>query len=303
MKIRKEVKVGLFALIVLVVTFFTVDFLKGRDIFSSNKEVVTFIESVDGLAPSTILTLQGYRIGEVSSIEYDNDTRMYEMVISMSNKYKIPSDSRFEVYGIDILGSKGVRVVLGNSSDQVKSGDTLAISAVPDMISSIVSEIGPTKQLVDSLLTAMNQTVSSINMILDEESVASVRKIVSDVSIAVKDISMIAASLKGSVPNVESLISNLDTLTSSLVRASSSLEGVTANAQDITLAVKESGITEAVTSLKELLSKIQDPGSSVGKLLTTDSLYNSIHSLSVDLDSLVKKIEENPRKYIKISVF
>ena len=49
--------------------------------------------------------------------------------------------------------------------------------------------------------------------------------------------------------------------------------------------------------------KINDPDGTVGKLLTDDSVYKSVDELLNDVDSLVQKIQENPRKYIKISVF
>jgi len=48
---------------------------------------------------------------------------------------------------------------------------------------------------------------------------------------------------------------------------------------------------------------MQNPNGTIGKLLTTDSLHNSINSLVTDLDNLIESINKNPKKYIKISVF
>ena len=62
-------------------------------------------------------------------------------------------------------------------------------------------------------------------------------------------------------------------------------------------------LSSVVTSFRELLVKINDPDGTVGKLLTDDSVYKSVDELLNDVDSLVQKIQENPRKYIKISVF
>jgi hypothetical protein len=41
----------------------------------------------------------------------------------------------------------------------------------------------------------------------------------------------------------------------------------------------------------------------VGKLLSTDSLHNSVNDLVKDIDELVERITENPKKYIRVSVF
>ena len=48
---------------------------------------------------------------------------------------------------------------------------------------------------------------------------------------------------------------------------------------------------------------MNDPDGTIGKLFVDNSVYNSVDSLLNNIDSLVKKIEENPKKYIKISVF
>ena len=58
-----------------------------------------------------------------------------------------------------------------------------------------------------------------------------------------------------------------------------------------------------VNSFKSLVDNINDPDGSVGKILKNDSIYNSVDSLLIDVNSLVRKIQENPKKYLKISVF
>jgi phospholipid/cholesterol/gamma-HCH transport system substrate-binding protein len=58
-----------------------------------------------------------------------------------------------------------------------------------------------------------------------------------------------------------------------------------------------------VSSFKSLLDNVNDPDGSLGKLMKNDSVYNSVDSLLIDINSLVNKIQENPKKYLKISVF
>ena len=67
--------------------------------------------------------------------------------------------------------------------------------------------------------------------------------------------------------------------------------------------VNASDIEGLITSFRSLLESINDPEGSVGKLLNNDSVYNSVDSLLIEINSLVEKIQENPRKYLKISVF
>ena len=67
--------------------------------------------------------------------------------------------------------------------------------------------------------------------------------------------------------------------------------------------LNESDIKGLVSSFKELVENINDPDGSINKLMKDDSVYNSVDSLLNDVNILVKKIPENPKKYLKISVF
>ena len=55
--------------------------------------------------------------------------------------------------------------------------------------------------------------------------------------------------------------------------------------------------------MDSLVMKLHASDGTVGKLVNDDSVYLSVDSLISDISSLVKKIEQNPKKYIRISVF
>ena len=67
--------------------------------------------------------------------------------------------------------------------------------------------------------------------------------------------------------------------------------------------LKDAPIQKTADSIYSLVSRIQNPDGSIGKLLVSDSLYNSLTRLSNSLDSLVSDISRDPKKYIKISIF
>ena len=62
-------------------------------------------------------------------------------------------------------------------------------------------------------------------------------------------------------------------------------------------------VAAVVASMKDLLENINDPDGTFGKLLTDDSIYCSVDSLLNEIEGFVSKIQENPKKYIRISVF
>ena len=52
MKISREFKIGFFAIAVLVVSFFLINYLRGEDIFNKEIEVSARFGKVEGLVPS-----------------------------------------------------------------------------------------------------------------------------------------------------------------------------------------------------------------------------------------------------------
>ena len=52
-----------------------------------------------------------------------------------------------------------------------------------------------------------------------------------------------------------------------------------------------------------LVKQINSGRGSAGKLIYSDSLYESLKVLVIDLDSLIKDLEEHPEDYVNFSVF
>jgi phospholipid/cholesterol/gamma-HCH transport system substrate-binding protein len=71
----------------------------------------------------------------------------------------------------------------------------------------------------------------------------------------------------------------------------------------IASSISGSDLEAVISSFKDLLENMNDPDGTIGKLFVDNSVYDSVDALLSDVDSLVRKIQENPKKYIRISVF
>ena len=67
--------------------------------------------------------------------------------------------------------------------------------------------------------------------------------------------------------------------------------------------LEKSDIDGLVKSITNLSESIQNPDGSMGKFLHDGNIYNSADSLINELNDLISKMKENPKKYMKISVF
>lgn len=293
---RKEIKTGLFAVIVLAVVLFMIEFLKGKDIFSRNNTYYIIYPSVEGLSVSTGVTVGGYAAGIVSDIAYNRQTMDYTVSASISREFDIPEDSYIEVYSADILGTRKLRVRMGSSSVMASSGDTLRGCMETDMIASITGSL-------DSLMKSIGTTVESVNLILDEENRTEVRQLLKRLNNTAGNLDKVSAMLQSKSPDIETLLSNLSSISTTLDSAATAISGTAANAEAVTASLREADLAGMTDSIRSLTGRLQDPDGSIGKLMDSDSLYNALTALSNDLDSLVNNIRKDPKKYIKISIF
>ena len=303
MKYSKEIKIGVFVLVVMVASFFLINYLRGEDIFNREIEVSARYESLEGLVASAPVYIKGYKAGKVSEVIYCPETGDFEVICSILKDFNVPQDSKLTIYGVDIMGTKGVRIDLGSSDVMVDDGCILVGGVEPSLIDGLATEIGPLLSKVATTLDSLGVTVSGVNRVLSEKNTASISRTISHLEKTMAEVRNIAASVEGKSAELETFIENLATLSDSFNGIAAKVDTTVTNVNDLMNTVNSADVDEVINSMNKLLENINDPDGSINKLFTEDSIYNSVDELLNDVDSLVKKIQENPKKYIKISVF
>ena len=84
---HREIKVGLFFLVVIAMVFGGIQFLKGRGVLHIDQEFVVYYDNVRGLAPSDDVIINGLVVGKVSSLKLDknNGESVVKVVFTLDN--------------------------------------------------------------------------------------------------------------------------------------------------------------------------------------------------------------------------
>jgi len=300
---KKEFKIGLFAVIVLVASFFLLNYLRGEDIFDKEFEVVSRYDDLEGLTASAPVFIKGYKAGKVSQVEYDPDREDFIVTCSVLKSFRIPVDSRMTIYSVDIMGGKGVRLDLGTSDQIVQDGDTLAPYFESGLMDGLAEGIAPLLQKVNVTLDSLNVTVAGVNRLLGDANQASIARTLVHLERTMNNVSAVSASVEGKSDELNAFMDNLAEFSEKLGGIADSADTLMTGVYELVGSLNEADIEGLVGSFKDLLENINDPDGTVGKLLVNDSVYDSVDSLLTDINSLVNKIQENPKKYLKISVF
>ena len=303
MKYSKELKIGVFVVVVLVASFFLINYLRGEDIMNKEIELVSKYDRVEGLVASAPVFIKGYKAGKVSEVVYEPEGDEFKVVCSVRKEFKIPQDSRMTIYAVDIMGGKGVRIDLGTSEELVSDGDYLQPAFEAGLMDGLAADLGPLLKKVGTTLDSLEVTVAGVNRVLSQKNTQSISNTLAHLEKTMADVRNIAASVEGRSAELEAFISNLSELSDSFRGIASKVDTTVTGVNELMGTINSSDIDGVVASLNELLENINDPDGTVGKLLNDGSVYNSVDSLLNDVDALVKKIQENPKKYIKISIF
>jgi phospholipid/cholesterol/gamma-HCH transport system substrate-binding protein len=303
MKYSKEFKIGLFVITVMVASFFVINYLRGKDIFNNEIEIVSHYGNVEGLVESAPVFIKGYKAGKVIEVAYQPEEEVFKVVCSVRKEFRIPADSKMTIYAVDIMGGKGVKIDFGTSSDSIQDGGELAPAMEAGLLDGLAAGLEPLMAKVTNTIDSLNVTVSSINAMLSESSRASLNNTLAHLEKTMKSVNGIAGAINGKSEEIARFIDNLEVLSVRLGGMVEKADSLVGGASDFMSALNESDIEALVNSFKTLLENINDPDGSIGKLLVDGSVYDSVDELLNDVDSLVNKIQENPKKYLKISVF
>ena len=299
----KEFKIGFFAISIMIVSFFLINYLRGEDIFNREIELSSRYANVEGLVPSAPVFIKGYKAGKVSEVNYDSVNGDFEVVCSIKKEFMIPLDSRMTIYSVDIMGGKGVKVELGSSADYAEDGDVLSSGFEAGLMDGLASSFGPLMDKVNNTLDSLSVTVSGINELLSDRNQAHISNTLAHLERTMASVQNVSRTVEGRSEELASFVENLSELSGKLNSIVEKADTTISGVNTVVASISEADIQGVVSSMKTLLDNMNDPDGTIGKLFVDNSVYNSVDALLVDIDTLIKKIQENPKKYLRISVF
>lgn len=293
---KKEIIICLLVVFAGCLLYFGINFLKGVNIFKAANYYYASYSNVQGLAVSAPVTLNGYKVGLVRSIEYQYNNPGHVVVeFSVDKNLHLPQGSEAFIAS-DILGTATIDLRLGTEAANYAVGDTIPGSVKAGMMDAVSEQIMPAVSAiipkVDTLLTSLNTLVA------DPALTTSVRRlddISSELNSTIATLHRILADLQPVVNNVHSITGNVDTITSDLTV-------VTAQLRELPVDSISADLSATIANLQRLTDALNNPDGTVGRLTTDPALYDNLNNTVKSLDSLFIDIKEHPKRYINIKL-
>lgn len=298
MKISKESKVGVLVAIAIAILAVGYNFMKGEDIFTTSNEYYGKYKKIEGLFKSNPVLINGYKVGSVSSVQMNNETLELTVGVIVSEDIKIPKNSIMKIVNNDMIGSKAVEIIFGNSKQIAQNGDFFIAQQDQGIAQAVSGVLTPITQSVNSVLGNMDTAIAGVDL----------RGTLRDASLALRSFKETADKLNKLLDGKDVQIANI---LNDVEKTTSGLGGLTPKIDTILLELDKTSkdlnqiefnqLASQINTLSEELSKttmaINQKDGSLGMLVHDKSLYNHLDSTIAQLKLLLKDIEKYPRRY------
>ena len=280
MKLTKEIKIAIVAIVGILVLFFGLNFLKGMTLFSNDNTYYVSFKDISGLSSSNPIYADGYKVGVVKRIQYDYDKGGDILVqINVDQDLRIPKGSSAEIES-DIMGNIKMNLLLANNPrERVNPGETMIGSTKNGLMGKVASLV-PT---VEVMLPKIDSILTNLNALLANPALAQ----------SLQNIEGITGNLKTNVPGLlhkaNGVLTNADKFTGNLAR--------------VDVAGTMSQVDQTIANLKDFTHQLNSREGSLGLLMHDPTLYNNMNKTMRSADSLLVNVRQHPKRYVHFSVF
>lgn len=294
MKLTKEIKIALVAIVGILVMYFGINFLKGMNLFSTNNAYYMTFDDIQGLGASTPIYADGYKVGTVDGLEYDyKENGPIKVKVDINKDLRIPQGSKAEIVK-DLMGNLQVNLLLANNPrERVEPGGVIPGAVNGGMMDKAANLI----PVVEKMLPKLDSILTSVNALLADPALAAslhnVETITSNLTVSTRELNTLMAGLNKQVPGMigkaNGVLDNTNRLTANL--ASLDVQGTL------------NKVNQTLESAHQFAEKLNSNQGSLGLLMNDTKLYDNLTSTMSHADSLVIDLKAHPKRYVHFSVF
>ncbi len=289
-----EFRVGFFSIIAILILAISYSWFTGVMENRKYTTVKVHFENAGNLEIGSDVTINGVKKGRVKDLQVSSDGVVVHLLVELD--FLMQEGTEFYILESNLMGDVLVEIIPG------KGEGTLNL----EEIQTGEKSYGLTK-LVAELSEVVNGLESMMNGIYDNDGFLQNLRAVVDTSLVI--VSKISSSYNRNSAEIEKMIANSSAISENLARLireneENITETITQTAdvmKDIKTTLTE--MEKASSNIQAITEKILHEDNSLNKLITEKELYENLLNATANLDSLLKDIKKNPKKYFKIKVF
>ena len=265
----------------------------------SSRTFYVVYDNVEGIAPSTPVTINGLVVGKVQEINFTNDgTGKLEVKLMVDSDFEFSKNSTAECYEAGLIGGKAIAIIPANDdAENAKKGDYLVGTVKAGLTELVNQRLTPLQGKIETMMVSADLLLRNINDVFDERTKTNLRNSISELSETITSFKSTSKSLNSLIAeNQEKLNNTLD----SFENTSSSLASITDSVAKANLGETIADLQTTIENFNTVLSAIEKGEGSIGKLFKDEGLYNNLKGATKEMEALLKDIKLHPKRYFRI---
>lgn len=302
MTLSNEFKIGLIVVLAAFVTWIGFRLMQDNPILSLNTEVEVMYDRVDGINAGSLVYLRGVKIGSVKSVAL-TETDSIRVILSLDNGRQVPKGSIGVITATSLVDSKGIHIRAGTSTERVPSGGRIeGVYAISVLESISAEDTQSLTQGASGAFEGIQGASEGLAGLFNDTTQASFQASMQNVERSTEELASILEGKKSDVDatieSARSLMAQLDTLaTDNRDQVEATMIQLETTLQELETTSQE--LNEAIVTLNSILTKMDEGEGSLGLLLNDPSLYQEMDSLSAELKTLTRGINDDPKRYLR----
>lgn len=299
MKISKEVKTGILVLLGIILFIFGFNYLKGQNLLDSSRVFYTTYDNVEGLVPSTPVTINGLSVGKVVDIGFMGDgSGKLKIKLLVDSDFEFSKNSKAELYETGLIGGKAIAILPAfDGAEKAKDGGTLQGTVKAGLTALVNQRLTPLQEKIEVMMVGADSLLNNLNDVFDDKTKANLRASIAGLNDVINNFKATSNSLNKLMANNEeklnSALSNVDKISSNLSKTTEQLAN--ANLEETVMSLEKT-----IKNFNSISDKINKGEGSIGKLLHDEALYNNLEAASKEMEELVRDIKLHPARYRRI---
>lgn len=294
MKLTKEIRIALVAVVGILVMYFGINFLKGVSLFSTNNAYYMTFDDIQGLGASTPIYADGYKVGTVDKVDYDySGSGPIKVKADINKDLRIPAGSMAEIEK-DIMGNLQVNLLLANNPrERIEPGGVIPGAVNAGMMGK-AAQLVP---VVEKMLPKLDSILTNVNALLADPAIAAslhhVETITNNLTVSTRELNTLMAGLNKQVPGM-------------IRKANGVLDNtnrLTANLADLDVQGTLNRVNATLEGAQKFTDQLNSGKGSLGLLMNDTKLYDNMTSTMSHADSLVIDLKAHPKRYVHFSIF
>ncbi len=301
---KREVKIGIFAVAMIGLAWAGIRFLSGFDIFGRNSDYYAAYDQINGVQNASPIIMKGVKIGSVTGISFDPaHSDKVVLHLTIQRRYRIPEDSEAKIFSNGLMGNKAIEIIYGTSAEYLRSGDTLRSGRDRDLMDVAGSELEFFKQHFSKIATELTTTLENLNGLL-ERNAGNIDGTLGHLNELSGDMASVLGSQKA---NLQQSIEHLAEFATMLGENSQRVDSIIGNLNQFSAQLTDEQLIArlgtAIDELSALVASIDHGDGTMARLMNDPALYESVNGAVENLSELLADMKQYPGRYVHLSVF